>query len=199
MSRGTKNNNPLNLRHSADQWQGARKEQTDKSFVQFESMAYGYRAAWKTLDSYWKHFKRLRQPFTVRAIISRWAPPSENNTDAYVTTVLRLTSLGGNERLPRPLRGIAIDKLVRLFRAMTTVECGTPYDQVSEEPIWDGYDLAFPGKRKQRCHSSPPIRRTHPPSASRPNWARRHPSHVLPTMSTGTGHRKPTACDVRRV
>ena len=149
-TRGTRNNNPLNLRHSADQWQGARKEQTDKSFVQFESMAYGYRAAWKTLDSYWKHFKRLRQPFTVRAIISRWAPPLENNTDAYVTTVLRLTSLGGNERLPRPLRGIAIDKLVRLFRAMTTVECGIPYDQVNEEPIWDGYDLAFPGKRKQR-------------------------------------------------
>ena len=162
MSRGTRNNNPLNLRHSADQWQGARKEQTDKSFVQFESMAYGYRAAWKTLDSYWKHFKRLRQPFTVRAIISRWAPPSENNTDAYVTTVLRLTSLGGNERLPRPMRGIAIDKLVRLFRAMTTVECGTPYDQVSEEPIWDGYDLAFPGKRKQRL----PQFTAHPSDAS---------------------------------
>ena len=161
-TRGTRNNNPLNLRHSADQWQGARKEQTDKSFVQFESMAYGYRAAWKTLDSYWKHFKRLRQPFTVRAIISRWAPPSENNTDAYVTTVLRLTSLGGNERLPRPLRGIAIDKLVRLFRAMTTVECGTPYDQVSEEPIWDGYDLAFPGKRKQRL----PQFTAHPSDAS---------------------------------
>jgi hypothetical protein len=125
-------------------------------------MAYGYRAAWKTLDSYWKHFKRLRQPFTVRAIISRWAPPSENNTDAYVTTVLRLTSLGGNERLPRPLRGIAIDKLVRLFRAMTTVECGTPYDQVSEEPIWDGYDLAFPGKRKQRL----PQFTAHPSDAS---------------------------------
>ena len=161
-TRGTRNNNPLNLRHSADQWQGARKEQTDKSFVQFESMAYGYRAAWKTLDSYWKHFKRLRQPFTVRAIISRWAPPSENNTDAYVTTVLRLTSLGGNERLPRPFRGIAIDKLVRLFRAMTTVECGTPYDQVSEEPIWDGYDLAFPGKRKQRL----PQFTAHPSDAS---------------------------------
>lgn len=161
-TRGTRNNNPLNLRHSADQWQGARKEQTDKSFVQFESMAYGYRAAWKTLDSYWKHFKRLRQPFTVRAIISRWAPPSENNTDAYVTTVLRLTSLGGNERLPRPLRGIAIDKLVRLFRAMTTVECGIPYAQVSEEPIWDGYDLAFPGKRKQRL----PQFTAHPSDAS---------------------------------
>ena len=146
MTRGIRNNNPLNLRHSADQWQGARKEQTDKSFVQFESMAYGYRAAWKTLDSYWKHFKQLRQPFTVRAIISRWAPPSENDTDAYVSTVLRLTSLGGNERLPRPLRGIAIDKLVRLLAAMTTMECGVPYKDVDTSAIWEGYELAFPGK-----------------------------------------------------
>jgi hypothetical protein len=43
--RGIRNNNPLNIRHSADQWQGACEEQKDKSFVQFKSMAYGYRAA----------------------------------------------------------------------------------------------------------------------------------------------------------
>ena len=39
-SRGLRNNNPLNIRHSADRWRGVRKEQTDPSFVQFESMAY---------------------------------------------------------------------------------------------------------------------------------------------------------------
>ena len=50
-SRGIRNNNPLNIRRSADNWQGAREEQTDQSFVQFKSMAYGYRAAWKTLQS----------------------------------------------------------------------------------------------------------------------------------------------------
>ena len=60
MTRGQRNNNPLNIRHSADRWQGARGEQTDKSFVQFESMAYGYRAVWKTLESYWKHFHRTQ-------------------------------------------------------------------------------------------------------------------------------------------
>ena len=54
--RGIRNNNPLNIRHSADRWQGAREEQTDKSFVQFTTMAYGYRAAWKVLESYWHHF-----------------------------------------------------------------------------------------------------------------------------------------------
>ena len=146
MTRGLRNNNPLNIRHSADRWEGARIEQTDRSFVQFKSMAYGYRAAWKTLESYWKHFKRLRQPFTVQNIVHRWAPPSENHTEAYVRTVLNLTSLGGHENLPRPFMGIAIDKLVRLLAAMTTMECGVPYKEVDVQAIWDGYELAFPGK-----------------------------------------------------
>ena len=146
MSRGIRNQNPLNIRRSADRWDGARKEQTDPSFVQFESMSYGYRAAWKVLESYWKHFKRERQPFTVSSVISRWAPPGENDTDNYVRTVLKLTSLGGQEHLPRPFAGIAIDKLVRLLAAMTTMECGIPYKQVDTKAIWEGYELAFPGK-----------------------------------------------------
>ena len=128
-SRGIRNNNPLNIRHSADRWQGARMEQKDRSFVQFQSMAYGYRAAWKVLESYWKHFHRQRQPFTVESIIRRWAPPSENHTDAYVKTVLRLTSLGGNEHLPRPFTGYMLDKLARLMAAMTVMECGIPYEE----------------------------------------------------------------------
>ena len=82
MNRGIRNNNPLNIRHSADRWQGAREVQTDKSFVQFESMAYGYRAVWKTLQSYYNRFCQQSKPFSVQNIISRWAPPSENDTEA---------------------------------------------------------------------------------------------------------------------
>ena len=70
MSRGIRNNNPLNIRHSADRWQGARKVQTDKSFVQFETMAYGYRAAWKVLDTYFLTFRRERKAYNVRNIIA---------------------------------------------------------------------------------------------------------------------------------
>ena len=147
-TRGLRNNNPLNIRHSKDRWQGARKEQTDKAFVQFETMAYGYRAAWKLLDSYWKHFKNIRKPYTVSNIVHRWAPPTENNTEAYAKTVIRLTSLGGMENLPRPFVGISIDKLICLLRAMTTVECGLPYPQVDTQAIREGFDLAFPGVRK---------------------------------------------------
>ena len=146
-TRGLRNNNPLNIRHSADRWQGARAEQTDKSFVQFESMAYGYRAALKVLESYWKHFHQARQPYQVKTIIARWAPPEENDTQAYIRTVLRLSGLGGMENLPQPSRGVDTEKLVRLMAAMTTMENGIPYQEVDTEAIREGYALAFPGKR----------------------------------------------------
>ena len=160
VARGIRNNNPLNIRHSSDRWEGARAEQTDKSFVQFESMAYGYRAAWKVLESYWKHFREKREHFTVGNIIRRWAPPSENDTEAYIRTVLMLTSLGGKELLPRPFMGIALEKLGRLLMAMTVRECGIAYKDVDEQAIWEGYDLAFPGKRldrKGRVRSMEPL------------------------------------------
>ena len=156
MTRGTRNNNPLNIRRSADRWEGTRSEQTDPSFVQFETMAYGYRAAWKTLESYWKYFHRMRQPFNVTTIIHRWAPPTENDTQNYIRTVLRLTGLGGKENLPQPSRGVDIAKLERLLTAMTTMECGTPFAQVDTQAIREGFDLAFPGKRS--------LARTQPPS-----------------------------------
>ena len=154
MSRGIRNNNPLNIRRSNDRWKGARMEQTDKSFVQFESMAYGYRAAWKVLENYWKHFRKERLPFTVQNIIQRWAPPNENDTDNYVRTVLKLTALGGMENLPRPFTGIAIEKLVRLLAGMTTMECGIPYKEANTDAIWEGYELAFPGKLRTEVPSS---------------------------------------------
>ena len=156
MTRGTRNNNPLNIRRSADRWEGTRSEQTDPSFVQFETMAYGYRAAWKTLESYWNHFHRMRQPFNVTTIIHRWAPPTENDTQNYIRTVLLLTGLGGKENLPQPSRGVDTAKLERLLTAMTTMECGTPFAQVDTQAIREGFDLAFPGKRS--------LARTQPPS-----------------------------------
>ena len=43
--RGTRNNNPGNIRHSADAWKGMNVEQLDDSFVQFETPHFGIRAA----------------------------------------------------------------------------------------------------------------------------------------------------------
>lgn len=150
--RGIRNNNPLNIRRSADQWQGTATTQTDKSFVQFQFIAYGYRAAWKILDTYCLRFRRERTAYNVRNIIACWAPPSENDTEAYVKAVVKLSGLGGNENIPRPNRYRnfeRLDKTARLMAAMTCVECGIPMKQVDTKAIWQGYDLAYPGRREK--------------------------------------------------
>jgi hypothetical protein len=76
LPRGIRNNNPLNIRRTAkDQWKGLRAQQTDASFCQFESLDYGWRAAFYLLTRTYYHKYRL---FTIRAIINKWAPPNEN-------------------------------------------------------------------------------------------------------------------------
>ena len=142
--RGIRNNNPLNIRHSADQWQGACEEQKDKSFVQFKSKAYGYRAAWKTLQSYYNRFCMKSQPFTVRNIIGRWAPPKENDTESYIRSVLSLSGIGGKENLLPPENVDCYYRLSKLLEAMTCMECGIRMNQVDSEAIFQGYKLAFP-------------------------------------------------------
>ena len=123
-TRGIRNNNPLNIRHSADRWQGVWDKQTDKSFVQFKSMAYGYRAAWKTLQSYYNRFYAQSRVFTVRNIIGRWAPPKENDTEAYIHSVLKLSSIGGKENLLPPENVNSYARLSKMIAAMTCIECG---------------------------------------------------------------------------
>ena len=153
MTRGQRNNNPLNIRHSPDRWEGARIHQTDPSFVQFTSMAYGYRAGWKVLDTYWTRFEKERIPYNVRNIIARWAPPNENDTEAYIKTVTRLSGLGGNESVPRPLRFwcfLDLEKTARLIASMACVECGMKMDEVNMDEVWEGYDLAFPKSSRRK-------------------------------------------------
>ena len=148
MKRGLRNNNPLNIRHSRSCWQGMAKEQNDAVFVTFQSMAYGYRAAWRTLFTYFYRFITEKKPFTVRNIISRWAPPSENDTESYIRTVLQLTSIGGQEKLLPPDHVQSYRQLSRLIAAMTVMENGIRMEEVDTQAIYEGYQLAFPDKRK---------------------------------------------------
>lgn len=85
LPRGIRNNNPGNIRHG-DNWRGMKKNQTDKSFVQFVSPEYGIRAMVKVLRSY-----RKRGVVTLEDIIQTWAPTNENNTEAYIKSVMSKT------------------------------------------------------------------------------------------------------------
>ena len=98
--RGIRNHNPLNIRRTAkDQWKGMAEVQSDRAFVQFKSLEYGWRAAFYLLTRTYYHKYRL---YTIRGIITRWAPSSENDTSAYVDNVSRLTGIDPDEPIGIP-------------------------------------------------------------------------------------------------
>ena len=99
LPRGIRNNNPLNIRRSKDQWKGLADAQTDRAFCQFETLEYGWRAAFYLLTRTYYHKYRL---YTIRTIIRRWAPPGENNTEAYIANVSRLTGIDPDEPIGIP-------------------------------------------------------------------------------------------------
>lgn len=82
-TRGIRNNNPLNIRHSAVQFHGE-VQGTDPDFKTFQNAFSGIRAGAVILLTY-QHIHGLH---TIPEIVYRWAPPSENNTVAYVAAVI---------------------------------------------------------------------------------------------------------------
>ena len=93
-------------------------------------MAYGYRAVWKILQTYYERFCMQNKTFTERNIISRWAPPKENDTEAYIKNVLNMASIGGKEKLLPPSNVLGYGRLSRMVSAMTCIESGIPYREV---------------------------------------------------------------------
>ena len=116
--RGLRNNNPLNIRHSADRFQGEIAG-TDKSFKTFVSLPYGYRAAFVILGTYLSQGRN-----TIEKIISRWAPSAENDTESYIAQVEKYSSVPRNKVLT-PAGGA---ELIMIVAAMSFVENGQNAD-----------------------------------------------------------------------
>lgn len=129
--RGLRNNNPLNIRRTADLWQGLRKEQTDPEFFQFESMAWGYRAAFVVLRTYRHRYGAN----TIDRIVKRWAPEADgNDTEYYIRKVAVLTGLDRNEEVDDRNPKV----MTELVAAMSRVENGVP---ATEREVWAGWNL----------------------------------------------------------
>ncbi|HBV8338224.1 structural protein [Citrobacter freundii] len=94
--RGIRNNNPGNIRWG-DDWKGLvpKDQRTDKSFCQFTTPEYGIRAMIIILRNY----QRKYGLDTVSGIIKRWAPPNENNTQAYINSVAQATGVTPDQRI----------------------------------------------------------------------------------------------------
>ena len=136
--RGLRNNNPLNIRRNPrNKWKGLRPVQDDPSFCQFTEMKWGIRAAIRLMENY------IRKGFkTPRQIISRWAPPSENNTAGYVNSVAMFLNgkLGMDARMQRRA------DFCLLAQAMAWVETGK---QLSDQQFIEGWELVWEGEEEQ--------------------------------------------------
>lgn len=129
-SRGIRNSNPGNIRRSATRYRGEIVPSQDAEFKQFESMAYGYRAMFVLID----HYRRRYNLDTIRGIVSRYAPPSENQTAAYIRTMEQLTGIGADARLdtaePRQMKSVV--------KAMSRIENGC---RAVESEVDEGWRL----------------------------------------------------------
>lgn len=134
LPRGIRNNNPLNIR-KGNNWKGERQHQSDPSFEEFESLQMGLRAGFIILRNYQRtSLAPKMRANTIRKIINRWAPASENNTQAYIDLVAKRSGLNPDELIAfrdKP-------RMLAVVEAMCFVECGQAIDK---EIISSAYDL----------------------------------------------------------
>jgi hypothetical protein len=126
-TRGLRNNNPGNIRRTSDQWQGLKAVQSDDAFFQFINPVYGIRALAKIIRNYQEKYGLN----TVSELISRWAPPNENDTGPYIRHVANVVGVAPDERIDTN----NFDTLLALTKGIIKHENGInpyPYSTISD-------------------------------------------------------------------
>ncbi len=126
--RGLRNNNPGNIRRSGNNWKGKLPAGGDPEFEVFVDMAHGYRALLINLRTYVNRYRCD----TIRKIITRWAPPTENNTGGYILQVSRLTGMQPDEEVKATK-----ETLTAIAGAISYVENGVPAKREDVEAGWE--------------------------------------------------------------
>lgn len=137
MTRAERNNNPGNIRISAVSYKGEVSPSKDPAFKEFKTLAMGFRAMFVLIHTYNKRY-RLD---TISKVISRYAPPSENNTASYIDTVSRLSGIA-KDRVFSTLDPTAI---IPIVGAMAQVESGKVPDKASLKSGWELFRADFGG------------------------------------------------------
>lgn len=129
LPRGLRNNNAGNIRLSKTRYLGEVIPSSDKAFKQFKTMAWGYRAVFVLLDSYFR--KGL---VTLRQMITRYAPPNENDTESYIRNVAQNAVVDPDAPLDVNDRNV----MVLVVSAISKVENGIPADI---DDVVEGWEL----------------------------------------------------------
>lgn len=125
-SRGLRNNNPGNIKETATNWQGQIKPSADPPFAQFSDPVWGARAMIILVKRTYRGYGLN----TIRAIITRYAPPSENDTEAYISAVVGKTGLSANRVLSTE------DDYKRVIQSMASVENGVPVNAALPDTLY---------------------------------------------------------------
>ena len=129
LPRGYRNNNPGNIRINGDLFQGEIRPSKGKSFKQFETMAYGYRAIFRILRNYYNNYNLD----TIRKMIGRWAPENDNDTEAYVKAVSGYAGIPADD----PININDREQMIRIVSGMSKVENGREADMSDVIAGWN--------------------------------------------------------------
>lgn len=122
-----KRNNPGNIRATSTKWLGENTPK-DEVFCHFRDVLYGCRAMLKLL----RRYIEVKECKTIRKVVSRWAPPCENNTRTYIDYVARSMDTHPDDDLV-----VNKDTLIRLASAMTRMEQGMTIPRYTWEKAYD--------------------------------------------------------------
>ena len=146
-TRGIRLKNPGNIEHSKRfQWDGEVYPQTElmpnnlpeDRFCQFETMEHGCRAMARILGNY----QRLHDRKTIYQMVHRWAPPVENDTQAYAKMVAK--NLG---RIPENEINFIEDPTIAvlMMKTMARMENGKIANEAVTHDMWvKGHQMAWP-------------------------------------------------------
>lgn len=129
MSRGLRNNNPGNIRRSRVRYKGEVRPSRDPDFKEFSTMAYGYRAVFVLLDTYRSRYGLA----TIRQMLNRYAPPTENFTEGYVRFVADYSGV-----MPDEVVDTRSEKdMIPIVAAMSKIENGVAANIADVERGWE--------------------------------------------------------------
>lgn len=157
LTRGFLNNNPGNIDRGSVPWNGEirdvakctndvqRRELTQGRFCVFQNADFGIRAICLNLKAY----RDKLGCKSVRDYINRWAPPNENNTEAYIGRVAMEIGVSPGQQIdlmePRTMKA--------LVRGIIMVECaGMPYQDADLER-----GMALAGVKAAELPPAPPV------------------------------------------
>ena len=123
LSRGVRNNNPGNLVRTNIDWEGKipHSQSTDIKFEQFYELRYGIRALMRDIIT------GLKRGTNIVQFINEYAPAVENNTAAYIGSVVAALGINSNVQLE-----LSEDIVLALAKIIVRVENGNDASYIAE-------------------------------------------------------------------